>query len=275
VGVPCPSLTTLLLPTGNTWNTVSFNKGTALLFPTFQANHSLDISFYFKTTASSGVFLENPGSRNYVRIELNSTGGLGVRGHGGAGGSSPHPVPVPAATRDVVFAYDIGNGDENLTVRSVVPWNDDEWHQVKAELNVKLARLRVDKLPWVVRPAPPQSFVRLGFDRPLYVGETPRLRPCAPGPRLPRGAESRPRCRRGGAQDAPVPGVPAGAADERGDAQPGGQGQRDGGRAGQLHRALPGPAGALPEQRALRRALQPLQLQLQRLCLRRALLQPR
>ncbi|KFO97548.1 Contactin-associated protein 1, partial [Calypte anna] len=129
----------------NTWNTVSFNRGAALLFPTFQANHSLDISFYFKTTALSGVFLENPGSRNYIRIELNTT-------------------------RDVVFAYDIGNGDENLTVRSDVPWNDDEWHQVKAELNVKLARLRVDKLPWVVRPAPPQSFVHLEFDRPLYVG---------------------------------------------------------------------------------------------------------
>ncbi|XP_027751788.1 contactin-associated protein 1 [Empidonax traillii] len=129
----------------NTWNTVSFNRGAALIFPTFQANHSLDISFYFKTTAQSGVFLENPGTRNYIRIELNTT-------------------------RDVVFIYDIGNGDENLTVRSVVPWNDDEWHQVKAELNVKLARLRVDKLPWVVRPAPPQSFVHLEFDRPLYVG---------------------------------------------------------------------------------------------------------
>lgn len=96
---------------------------------------------------------------------------------------------VPAATRDVVFAYDIGNGHENLTVRSVVPWNDDEWHQVKAELNVKLARLRVDKLPWVVRPAPPQSFVHLEFDRPLYVGERPPAPcpmslvppPCAPG----------------------------------------------------------------------------------------------
>ncbi|XP_068023182.1 contactin-associated protein 1 isoform X1 [Melanerpes formicivorus] len=129
----------------NTWNTISFNRGAALLFPTFQANHSLDISFYFKTTAQSGVFLENPGSRNYIRVELNTT-------------------------RDVVFAYDIGNGDENVTVRGQVPWNDDEWHQVKAELNVKLARLRVDKLPWVVRAAPPQSFVRLDFDRPLYVG---------------------------------------------------------------------------------------------------------
>lgn len=91
-------------------------------------------------------------------------------------GTSPQHC-IPAATRDVVFAYDIGNGDENVTVRSEVPWNDDEWHQVKAELNVKLARLRVDKLPWVVRPAPPQSFVRLDFDRPLYVGENPGPHP--------------------------------------------------------------------------------------------------
>lgn len=80
----CPSLP-LLLPAGNTWNTVSFNRGTALLFPTFQANHSLDISFYFKTTALSGVFLENPGFRNYIRVELNSTGGWGVQGHRGGG----------------------------------------------------------------------------------------------------------------------------------------------------------------------------------------------
>lgn len=83
-----------------------------------------------------------------------------------------------------MFAYDIGNGHENLTVRSAVPWNDDEWHQVKAELNVKLARLRVDKLPWVVRPAPPQSFVRLEFDRPLYVGESPPA-PCPIVPAVP------------------------------------------------------------------------------------------
>ncbi|XP_043359345.1 LOW QUALITY PROTEIN: contactin-associated protein 1 [Dermochelys coriacea] len=137
----------------NTWNSVSFNKGASLLFPPFLANHSLDISFYFRTTALSGVFLENWGCRNYIRIELNTT-------------------------RDVVFAYDIGNGDENLTVRSPVPFSDDEWHQVKAEINVKLARLRVDKLPWVVRLAPPQSYVRLEFDRPLYVGSAEhRLHP--------------------------------------------------------------------------------------------------
>uniref|UniRef100_A0A8C8R524 Contactin associated protein 1 n=1 Tax=Pelusios castaneus TaxID=367368 RepID=A0A8C8R524_9SAUR len=137
----------------NSWNTVSFNKGASLLFPTLQANHSVDISFYFRTTAPSGVFLENSGCKNYIRVELNTT-------------------------TDLVFAYDIGNGDENLTVRSLMPFNDDEWHQVKAEINVKLARLRVDKLPWVVRMAPPQSYVRLEFDRPLYVGSAEyRLRP--------------------------------------------------------------------------------------------------
>lgn len=66
---------------GNTWNTVSFNKGTVLLFPTFQVNQSLDISFYFKTTSLSGVFLENSGYKNYIRVELNSKW-LGLPRHG-------------------------------------------------------------------------------------------------------------------------------------------------------------------------------------------------
>lgn len=84
------------------------------------------------------------------------------------------------ASRDLVFAYDIGNGDENLTLHSEVPFNDNEWHEVKAEINVKLARLRVDRMPWVVRAAPPQSFVHMNLTRPLYVGkrESPRGRTC-------------------------------------------------------------------------------------------------
>lgn len=89
-----PTSHPLLLPAGNTWNTVSFNRGAALLFPTFQANHSLDISFYFKTTAPSGVFLENPGSRNYIRVELNSTGA----GNGGAGGRRGWGAPADTAS---------------------------------------------------------------------------------------------------------------------------------------------------------------------------------
>ncbi|KAG7251725.1 hypothetical protein CRUP_015905 [Coryphaenoides rupestris] len=41
-----------------------------LHFPTFHAELSADISFLFKTTASSGVFLENLGIKDFLRIEL-------------------------------------------------------------------------------------------------------------------------------------------------------------------------------------------------------------
>lgn len=63
---------------GNSWNTISFHTGAALRFPPIRANHSLDVSFYFRTSAPSGVFLENMGGpfcqwrRPYVRVELNS-----------------------------------------------------------------------------------------------------------------------------------------------------------------------------------------------------------
>lgn len=90
--------------------------------------------------------------------------------------------PPCAATRNVLFAYDIGNGHENLTVSSIFPFNDDEWHWVQAELNVKMVRLRVDELPWVVRAAPPQTYVQLEFDKPLHVGECRETRNPSPSP---------------------------------------------------------------------------------------------
>lgn len=68
----------LLFSAGNSWNTISFHTGAALRFPPIRANHSLDVSFYFRTSAPSGVFLENMGGpfcqwrRPYVRVELNS-----------------------------------------------------------------------------------------------------------------------------------------------------------------------------------------------------------
>lgn len=87
------------------------------------------------------------------------------------GGLSPLPPPPPAS-RDVVFAFDVGNGDENLTVHSDdFEFNDDEWHLVRAEINVKQARLRVDHRPWVVRPMPLQTYIWLEYDQPLYVGK--------------------------------------------------------------------------------------------------------
>lgn len=72
----------------------------------------------------------------------------------------------------MVFAFDVGNGDENLTAHSEdLEFSDDEWHLVRAEINVKQARLRVDHRPWVVRPMPPQTYLWLEYDQPLYVGE--------------------------------------------------------------------------------------------------------
>lgn len=76
-----PASLTKPLPSGfvgNSWNTISFHTGAALRFPPIRANHSLDVSFYFRTSAPSGVFLENMGGRYcqwrrpYVRVELNS-----------------------------------------------------------------------------------------------------------------------------------------------------------------------------------------------------------
>uniref|UniRef100_A0A5F8GBP9 Contactin associated protein 1 n=1 Tax=Monodelphis domestica TaxID=13616 RepID=A0A5F8GBP9_MONDO len=142
----------------NSWNTISFHTGASLLFPPIRANYSLDVSFYFKTTAESGVFLENMAGRPwqwrrpYLRLELNTS-------------------------RDVVFAFDVGNGDENLTVHNEeVEFNDDEWHLVRAEINVKLARLRVDHGPWEIRPMPLQTYIWLEYDRPLTVGSAEHKR---------------------------------------------------------------------------------------------------
>lgn len=90
-------------------------------------------------------------------------------------GLSPLPQPPHClASRDVVFAFDVGNGDENLTVHSDdFEFNDDEWHLIRAEINVKQARLRVDHRPWVLRPMPLQTYIWLEYDQPLYVGEQP------------------------------------------------------------------------------------------------------
>ncbi|OCT62732.1 contactin-associated protein 1 [Xenopus laevis] len=154
----------------NTWNTVTFMKGASLLFPTFKPDTSIDISFYFKTTSRSGTFLETSGNRcgfplqhtwdlryetfwmdmwyrcrNFIRIELNKT-------------------------TELAFIYDIGNGIENVTVKSPFKLNDNEWHQVKAEMNVKLARLKVDIQPWAIRKFPLQTYLNMTYDQPLYVG---------------------------------------------------------------------------------------------------------
>lgn len=53
------------------WNAAFFDKETSYLhFPTFHGELNADMSFLFKTTSSSGVFLENLGIKDFIRIEL-------------------------------------------------------------------------------------------------------------------------------------------------------------------------------------------------------------
>uniref|UniRef100_A0A8C1KJB6 Contactin associated protein like 2b n=2 Tax=Cyprinus carpio TaxID=7962 RepID=A0A8C1KJB6_CYPCA len=128
------------------WNAASFNTPASYLhFPTFQAETSADVSFYFKTSASHGVFLENLGNPDYIRLELKSA-------------------------TVVSFSFDVGNGAVELTVRSSTPLNDDQWHRVEAEWNIKEAVLRLDKVHRETRSAPPQGHTHMQLFSQLFVG---------------------------------------------------------------------------------------------------------
>ncbi|KAM3844855.1 contactin-associated protein-like 4 [Vipera latastei] len=130
------------------WNAASFNTEASYLhFPTFHGELSADMSFFFKTTASSGVFLENLGIRDFIRIELHS--------------------PL-----EVTFSFDVGNGPNEITVQSPIPLNDNQWHYVKAERNIKEASLQVDQLPQRIHAAPSDGHIRLQLNSQLFVGGT-------------------------------------------------------------------------------------------------------
>ncbi|NXG49989.1 CNTP4 protein, partial [Psilopogon haemacephalus] len=130
------------------WNSASFNTETSYLhFPTFHGELSADVSFFFKTTASSGVFLENLGIQDFIRIELYSPS-------------------------EVIFSFDVGNGPSELRVQSPTSLNDDQWHYVKAERNIKEASLQVDQLPQRSHGAPLDGHMRLQLNSQLFVGGT-------------------------------------------------------------------------------------------------------
>uniref|UniRef100_A0A8C7X698 Contactin associated protein like 3 n=1 Tax=Oryzias sinensis TaxID=183150 RepID=A0A8C7X698_9TELE len=132
----------------NFWNAAFFDKETSYLhFPTFHGELSADISFLFKTTASSGVFLENLGIRDFIRIELSSS-------------------------TQVVFSFDVGNGPREVSVYSSVPLNDNRWHQVRAKRNVKEASLQLDGLPVVRQQAPADGHFHLQLNSQLFIGGT-------------------------------------------------------------------------------------------------------
>ncbi|XP_037228520.1 contactin-associated protein-like 4 [Falco rusticolus] len=130
------------------WNSASFNTETSYLhFPTFHGELSADFSFFFKTTASSGVFLENLGIQDFIRIELYSPS-------------------------EVIFSFDVGNGPSEVRVQSLTSLNDNQWHYVKAERNIKEASLQVDQLPRRSHGAPLDGHIRLQLNSQLFVGGT-------------------------------------------------------------------------------------------------------
>ncbi|XP_056247284.1 contactin-associated protein-like 4 [Seriola aureovittata] len=132
----------------NFWNAAFFDKETSYLhFPTFHGELSADISFLFKTTASSGVFLENLGIKDFIRIELSSS-------------------------TLVLFSFDVGNGPLEVRVESSVPLNDNRWHRVRAERNVKEASLRLDELPAATQQAPADGHFHLQLNSQLFIGGT-------------------------------------------------------------------------------------------------------
>ncbi|XP_045652186.1 contactin-associated protein-like 4 isoform X5 [Ursus americanus] len=127
------------------WNSASFNTEASYLhFPTFHGELSADVSFFFKTTASSGVFLENLGITDFIRIELRS----------------------PAV---VTFSFDVGNGPFEISVQSPTHFNDNQWHHVRVERNMKEASLQVDQLLPKTQPAPADGHVLLQLNSQLFV----------------------------------------------------------------------------------------------------------
>uniref|UniRef100_A0A3Q3IXZ4 Contactin associated protein like 3 n=1 Tax=Monopterus albus TaxID=43700 RepID=A0A3Q3IXZ4_MONAL len=129
----------------NLWNAAFFDKETSYLhFPTFHGELSADITFLFKTTSSSGVFLENLGIKDFIRIELSSS-------------------------TQVVFSFDVGNGPLEVHVESSVPLNDNRWHRVRAERNVKEALLQLDELPAATQEAPADGHFHLQLNSQLFI----------------------------------------------------------------------------------------------------------
>ncbi|KAM4556616.1 contactin-associated protein-like 2 isoform 3-T3 [Fundulus diaphanus] len=130
----------------NFWNAASFTSpASSLHFKSFRSETSTDISFYFKTSSNHGVLLENLGASNFLHIEIR-------------GGSM------------VLLSFDFGRNRMELTVHSPKPLNDDQWHRVEAEKNIKEAVLQLDGQYREVKATPPLGHTELEFYSDLYIG---------------------------------------------------------------------------------------------------------
>lgn len=71
----------------------------------------------------------------------------------------------------MVFSFDVGNGPFEVRVETGdVALNDDRWHRVRAERNVKEASLRVDGFPNATQKAPADGHIHLQLNSQLFVG---------------------------------------------------------------------------------------------------------
>uniref|UniRef100_A0A8B9JYN9 Contactin associated protein like 3 n=1 Tax=Astyanax mexicanus TaxID=7994 RepID=A0A8B9JYN9_ASTMX len=77
-----------------------------------------------------------------------------------------------AAPTEVIFSFDVGNGPFEVRVETPEPLNDERWHRVKAERNVKEASLHVDNYPGAVQKAPADGHIHLQLNSQLFVGGT-------------------------------------------------------------------------------------------------------
>ena len=75
------------------------------------------------------------------------------------------------ASTEVLFSFDVGNGPLEVRVLAPQPLDDNRWHRVRAERNVKEASLSVDALPVATQEAPDDGHVHLQLNSLLFIGE--------------------------------------------------------------------------------------------------------
>uniref|UniRef100_A0A3B4Y589 Contactin-associated protein-like 4 n=1 Tax=Seriola lalandi dorsalis TaxID=1841481 RepID=A0A3B4Y589_SERLL len=76
------------------------------------------------------------------------------------------------SSSEVVFSFDVGNGLLEVRVETIIPLNDNRWHSVRAERNVKEASLRVDEFPAATHEAPADGHIHLQLNSQLFIGGT-------------------------------------------------------------------------------------------------------
>ncbi|KAM9320182.1 contactin-associated protein-like 5 [Gastrophryne carolinensis] len=130
------------------WNSASFNTMESYLyFSTFHLDFNTDITFFFKTSSSSGVFIESLGVKDFLRIELISR-------------------------YQVTFSFDVGNGPVEVSLQSSIALNDGQWHHIRAERNVKETSLAMDNQPRKLVQTLFDGRSRPQMNAQLYVGGT-------------------------------------------------------------------------------------------------------